>query len=273
MLGSQTVEFSDLGKVAVLLVLEALLSADNALILAIIVRHLPKEQQRKALFYGLGGAFILRIAAIALAFMILDFWWLQLIGALYLIYLPVKHFRTHASAKEITGKAGAGFWMTVIYADLADLAFAIDSVLVAVAVVNAKEKVWIVYAGAILGIILLRFAATWCLRLLDRYPILDHVAYALVGWAGIKLLLVGGHTMERWYVARHAGESFPVHIPEMHPAIFWGGLIVIVVVGGFLAFSRAAQEEADSSLEVGNSDTESVPEEDSSNKESTPTSP
>ncbi|MCZ7580194.1 MAG: hypothetical protein M5U21_05160 [Fimbriimonadaceae bacterium] len=59
----------------------------------------------------------------------------------------------------------------------------------------------------------------------------------------------------------------------MHPAIFWGGLTVIVVVGGFLAFSRAAQEEADSSLEVGNSDTESVPEDESSSKESTPSSP
>lgn len=235
-----TFDVSDIGKVGLLLLLEALLSADNALILAILVRHLPRDQQKKALFYGLAGAFVLRIGAIFLAAKILDLWWLQLVGALYLIFLPIKHFMSHGSGAHAKGKEGAGFWMTVIYADLADLAFAVDSVLVAVAVVDKPEKLWVVFTGAILGIVLLRFAANWCLKLLEKYPVLDHVAYLIVGWAGIKLLLVSGHTWDRWYEARMKAIA-PIYIPEMPPLVFWGGLILICVVGGLIAFRKPAE--------------------------------
>src|SRR5687768_7163495 len=111
MLQGQTFEAADAGKVALIVLLEALLSADNALILAIIVRHLPKDQQKRALFYGLAGAFVLRFIAIFLAASILNYWWLQVIGALYLIYLPIKHFVKHASATDHKGAEGSGFWM------------------------------------------------------------------------------------------------------------------------------------------------------------------
>jgi YkoY family integral membrane protein len=241
MLSGQVFELSDIGKVALLVVLEELLSADNALILAIIVRHLPKAQQRKALFYGLAGAFVLRFAAILLAASILNFWWLQVIGSLYLIYLPVKHFIKHSQGSQFQGKAGAGFWMTVVYADLIDLVFAIDSVLVAVAVVNSQSKIWIVYAGAFIGIVLLRFAAGFCLRLLERYPILDHVAYALVGWAGVKMLFISGETWEKWYADKYPNQPLGFTFPHMHPAIFWGGMAAIVAVGIFIAIKNPAQ--------------------------------
>lgn len=244
----QTFQVGDISKVAVLVVLEALLSADNALILAIIVRHLPREQQKRALFYGLAGAFVLRFAAIFAATIILNFWWLQVLGAGYLIYLPVKHFVKHSQHKGTIAKEGAGFWMTVIYADLIDLMFAIDSVLVAVAVVNTKEKIWVVYAGAIIGIVLLRFAAGFCLRLLEKYPVLDHVAYLLVGWAGVKMFFIGGHAFDIWYEMRFK-EPPPIVIPEMPAAVFWGGMALIVIVGGFLAFKRPAGLERETTLE------------------------
>lgn len=239
MLG-QVFEFKDLSTVGVLLVLEALLSADNALILALIVRHLPRDQQRKALLYGLAGAFALRLAAIVLASSIISFWWLQLIGALYLLYLPIKHFIKQASQVELRGYAGAGFWMTVVYADLADLAFAIDSVLVAVAIEPHQNKIWVVYLGAVLGIILLRWAAGACLSLLERYPVFDHLAYVLVGWAGVKLLLLSGHTFERWYESRFPGAQLPITVPEMHPAVFWSGMALIAGVGSWLALRKPA---------------------------------
>jgi YkoY family integral membrane protein len=239
MLG-QVFEFKDLSTVGVLLVLEALLSADNALILALIVRHLPRDQQRKALMYGLLGAFALRLLAIVLASSIISFWWLQFVGALYLLYLPIKHFIKQASQVELRGYSGAGFWMTVVYADLADLAFAIDSVLVAVAIEPHRNKIWVVYLGAVLGIILLRWAAGACLTLLERYPVFDHLAYVLVGWAGIKLLFLSGHTFERWYVDKFPGTQFPVLIPEMHPAIFWTGMALIAGIGSWLALRKPA---------------------------------
>lgn len=249
MFQGQTFEAADIGKIGALVALEALLSADNALILAIMVRHLPKDQQKRALFYGLAGAVVLRIGAIFLAAQILNLWWLQVLGALYLLYLPLKHFISHATKGDAKGAEGASFWMTVLYADLADLAFAVDSVLVAVAVVSQQSKMWVIFAGAAIGIILLRFAANWCLKLMERYPVFDHVAYALVGWAGVKLLFVGGHTFEAWWERNRIGEPVPVHVPEMSPLIFWGGMGLIVGLGTWIAMRKPApipqHEEAD----------------------------
>ncbi|MCE9557543.1 MAG: hypothetical protein K8R88_01190, partial [Armatimonadetes bacterium] len=166
----------DLITIGVLIVLEALLSADNALVMAIMVRHLPPDQQKRALMYGLWGAFVLRAIAIIGASYITRFWWLQLAGALYLIWLPLKHFVSHSSGKEVKNKP-MGFWQTVIAVDLMDLAFALDSVLVAVSFVDTAhhpDKMWVVVTGAILGIILLRFAASYFIRLLEKYPMLEH---------------------------------------------------------------------------------------------------
>jgi predicted tellurium resistance membrane protein TerC len=99
----QAFQINDLGTVGFLVLLEALLSADNALILAIIVRHLPKEEQKKALLYGLLGAFALRLAAIVVATQIISFWWLQVLGAFYLLYLPTKHFIQTNSRSQVFG--------------------------------------------------------------------------------------------------------------------------------------------------------------------------
>ncbi len=245
----QTFEIADLAKVGLLILLEALLSADNALILAIIVRHLPKEQQKKALFYGLMGAFILRLAAILIASKIAAFWWLQTIGSLYLLYLPIKHFVRHTSNKDVKVAVAAGFWMTVAQAELTDLAFAIDSILVAVAIEPHPNKVWVIYLGAIIGIVLLRWAASAFLRLLEKYPVLDHVAYLLVGWAGVKLTFLAGHTYGEHYKATHNGALAPIQIAPMNPVIFWVGLLLIVGIGAFVAFRNPAPVEDEENLE------------------------
>lgn len=242
----QTFSTPDIATVGVLLILEALLSADNALVLAILVRHLPKEQQRKALMYGLGGAFFLRGSAIVLATYIISFWWLQLIGALYLLYLPIKHFYHAANQGKAKTPKLSSFWATVAYLELVDLAFALDSVIVAVAVVDTvknPDKVWVVFAGAVLGIVLLRFAARFFIRLLERFPMLDHVAYALVGWAGIKLFLISGSSFERWYNARNPVD-FPVHVPHMPTWLFWIGLTLIATVGTIFALRHPSSDHS-----------------------------
>jgi len=238
----QVFESRDLLTVGLLVILEALLSADNALILAIIVRHLPKDQQKKALFYGIGGAFILRLLAVVLASQLIGFWWLQAIGAAYLLWLPIKHFVAQHKAKtQIHEPKKAGFWMTVLYAELADIAFAIDSVLVAVAIEPHKNKIWVVYMGAIMGIILLRWAAGVFLRVMEKYPVLDHIAYILVGWAGLKLVFHAGHNFG--IAQEKAGNPLPFTIPSMHPGVFWTGLAIIVIVGGLIAVRKPAMEE------------------------------
>jgi YkoY family integral membrane protein len=239
MIPQQIFEVTDIPVIGMLILLEGLLSADNALVLAIMVRHLPEKLRGKALIYGLGGAFIFRAIAILLATFIMGLWWLQAIGALYLVWITVKHFffnRDHHEEKQI-GHIGdkASFWKTVLLVELADIAFAVDSVLAAVALVQVGEgqkfesKLWVIYAGAIIGVILLRYAAKVFLGLLEKYPFLEHMAFLLVGWAGVKLAVMSAH-----HYTKIAKPGF--YIPEMPPALFWSVLFLILIGGGIHAY-------------------------------------
>jgi YkoY family integral membrane protein len=254
----QVFAFGDLASVAMLVLLEGLLSGDNALVLAIMVKHLPKEQQKKALLYGLAGAFVFRFIAILLATVILKMWWLQAIGAAYLIFMAIKHFVVHASDKEVK-PVNKGFWATVVAVELTDIAFAVDSVLAGVTFINNRQdKIWIVFFGAIIGIVLLRFAAGFFVKLLDRYPVFDHVAYALVAWIGVKLSFISAHS---WSLTHP--ES--VQVPELPTPIFWGVLLTIAVGGSLWALKNedksapAFDEQSDiledcQDLELGNAE-------------------
>ncbi len=233
----QTFQPSDLAGVGALVLLEALLSADNALVLAIMVRHLPKKFQQKALLYGLGGAFVFRFIAIIFASVVLNQWWLQALGALYLFALPVKHFLQKSGGDHAVKKVGGGFWQTVIAVELTDIAFALDSVLAGIGFISRpgkgvmEDKIWVVYAGAIIGIVLLRFAASLFIRLLERFPVLDHVAYILVGWVGVKLFF---HSAAKFQLLNP--QALPFHVPHMPEAVFWVGLGTIAVVGAVIAY-------------------------------------
>ena len=239
----QTFHTSDLASVGALVVLEALLSADNALVLAIMVRHLPKKLQGKALLYGLGGAFVFRLIAILFASVVLGQWWLQALGAIYLLFLPIKHFIRHSGGEHAIKKPGGGFWQTVIAVEMADIAFALDSVLAGIGFISRPgvgiltDKIWVVYFGAIIGIVLLRFAATIFIRILEKYPMLDHVAYLLVGWVGIKLLF---HSADKFQTVNPG--MLPFHVPHLHEGVFWGGLLGIAIIGGILAYVKRVPE-------------------------------
>lgn len=234
----QTFQAADIGVVAFLVLLEGLLSADNALVLAVMVRHLPRALQPKALLYGLGGAFVFRGIAILLASHIIEFWWLQAIGAAYLLYLPLKHF-AHAAQPMAIKTLGprAGFWRTVIAVELADVAFAIDSVLAAVALVKSQDKIWIVYFGAIIGLVLMRFAAHVFIRLLDRYPGLDALAYIIVGWVGVKLSFMAVHNYGAATIAEGRAPLFMA--PEMPGWVFWTVMGLIIGIGTLLSVAAA----------------------------------
>ncbi len=208
----QTFAWGDIPIIGLLFILEGLLSADNALVLAIMVRHLDGAKQKKALNLGLGMSFAFRVLAILLATLVIRLWWLQLIGALYLLYLPIKHFVHQGPEGRERPKSKASFGATVLALGITDVAFAVDSVLAAVATVPQHDKLWIVIVGALLGVVTLRYASKAFLSLLSKYPALDHVAYLLVGWAGVKLLFLSGHTFEK---AMPGVIPFP--IPELPP--------------------------------------------------------
>jgi YkoY family integral membrane protein len=187
------VHLSDLLTIALLVVLEGLLSADNALVLAILVLGLPRHQQRKALRYGILGAFAFRILATLLAVHLLTVTWVKLVGALYLLYLAWKHFFGHQEGESRRAIRPArpwlglsAFWATVIKVELTDIVFAVDSILVAVAM---SSKTWVIVTGGVLGIIAMRLVIGQLLAIVRRYPALVDGAFIIIAWVGVKLMI------------------------------------------------------------------------------------
>jgi YkoY family integral membrane protein len=176
-----------------LALLEALLSIDNAVILALMARELKPELQKRALRYGLIGAVILRLIAVALATEVVKYPWLRAIGGAYLLWLAIKYFMKRGGSEGGSGpkKSSTQFWVVVFWIEVTDLIFAVDSILAAVAVTT---DYWSIVTGGILGVILIRFAAERMIQLLNRFPKIETFAYLLVAGVGIKVLYQVAHS-------------------------------------------------------------------------------
>lgn len=195
--------------ILLLIALEGVLSADNAMVLAVLVLGLPKAQQRRALRVGIWGAFAFRTIATVLAVYLIALQLVKLLGALYLLYLPIRYFRQNSGAEDRRTPAKAApwlglspFWATVLRVELTDIIFAFDSILVGVAM---SPKLWVVLSGGLLGIVMMRVVIGRILGLIERYPALVDGAFIIIGWVGVKLLLdylhaegIVGWEVPRW---------------------------------------------------------------------------
>jgi YkoY family integral membrane protein len=295
-LWGQELHWGDLGVVSLLVLLEGVLSIDNALVLGLLAKRLPKHQRPKALTYGLVGAFAFRFLAIAVASFLLKWTWVKLVGGGYLAYIAVKHlfFERHDEHEEkivagadgepqlvhadtgaplapseevaeiksrvpvplpdqaepaLAGRAVAKFWPTVFVIELTDIAFAVDSILAAIALVgpappgHAEDamhpKLWVIITGGILGVILMRFAAVIFIRLLERFPRFETAAYLLVAVIGAKLLVDWGFNTKD---DPHRINFHDVHHPEFW--IFWITMILCFLVGFLPTNKKSRASEA-----------------------------
>lgn len=187
-----------------LILIESLLSVDNAAVLATMVLDLPKDQRSKALKYGIIGAYVFRGVCLFFASILIEIWWFKPIGGIYLLVLAIRHFAqtrlpetTQSIHEELEHKhkswlyrktlgAFGPFWATVILVELMDLAFSIDNVIAA----NAYTKnIILVWAGVFIGILAMRFVAQGFVKLMEKYPFLDTCAYIVIGLLGTKLTL------------------------------------------------------------------------------------
>ncbi|MEH2171212.1 MAG: hypothetical protein V7K41_32065 [Nostoc sp.] len=172
----------------ILVLLEALLSADNAIALAAIARGLEDEElERKGLNFGLVVAYVLRITLILTATWVQKFWQFELLGAAYLLWLVFQHFTSEESKDDRHhGPRFNSLLQAIPVIAFTDLAFSLDSVTTAIAV--SQEK-WLVLTGATIGIITLRFMAGLFIRWLDEYENLEDAGYITVALVGLRLLL------------------------------------------------------------------------------------
>lgn len=222
------VTFHDFATIGLLIFMEGILSIDNALVLAIIARDLPKEQQAKALTYGLAGAIVFRIVALGSASFLMHWTWVKFAGGAYLVWIAVDHWRKNRFPEDDFEKPRApkSFWAAVFLIEMTDIAFAVDSILAAVALSN---KLWVICVGGVIGLIAMRFAAKGFMVILEKYPRFEESAYILVFGVGIKLFIDGLHL-----------EAVNFHSPSS-PA-FWAFWIYVIAAIAY-GFSPARKAE------------------------------
>ncbi len=190
-----------------LILMECLLSVDNAVVLAAQTQVLPnKSEQRKSLVYGLWGAYLFRFIVIGIGTYLINFWEIKLLGSIYLFYLCIKFFydqrhpqqaaehekekkaerATHHKNKKPKKHVLSLFWRTVVSIEAMDIVFSIDSVLAALAV---SDNPVVVLIGGMIGILCMRGVAEIIIKLMDIIPELQPMAYVLIGIIALKLLL------------------------------------------------------------------------------------
>jgi len=289
----QVFELQHIPIVGMLILLEGVLSIDNALVLGMLARRLPKHQQGRALTWGLIGAFVFRLIAIATVEQLMRWHVVKLLGGLYLAYISAKYFffEAHGESDEkiveaqdglpgvVDANTGAplspegeqaelearmvapipiaeagepvpnqsptrkypNFWLTVGSIELTDIAFAVDSILAAMAFLSPVPKghvgthpeLWVVFTGGFLGVILMRFAAVLFIKLLEKFPRFEVAAYLLV-------LVIAGKLLAEYflntpeYAAAHPEHP---HFVDFHSPmsvafwIFWTLMITAFSIG------------------------------------------
>jgi YkoY family integral membrane protein len=170
--------------------LEIVLSIDNAAVLAAMVKELPKDQQKKALTYGIAGAYLFRGLALLFASVLIKLVWLKVAGGLYLMYLAYNALSTNVEQggeSKMTIKIPflSALWSTIVAIEMMDLVFSIDNVFAAVAF---TPNLWLICGGVFVGILAMRFATTKFVKVLEKNPILERVAYWVIGALGLKLV-------------------------------------------------------------------------------------
>ncbi|MBD2147713.1 DUF475 domain-containing protein [Sphaerospermopsis sp. FACHB-1194] len=172
----------------ILVFLEAVLSADNAIALAAIAQGLEDQKlERQALNIGLVFAYVLRITLLLTATWVQKFWQFELLGAAYLLWLVFQHFTSQEDEDHHHhGPKYSSLWQVIPVIAFTDLAFSLDSVTTAIAV---SQETWLVLTGTTIGIVTLRFMAGLFIRWLDEYENLADAGYITVAFVGLRLLI------------------------------------------------------------------------------------
>lgn len=221
-----------------LIIIESLLSVDNAAVLATMVMDLPKEQRAKALRYGIIGAYVFRGICLVFAAYLIQIWWLKPLGGLYLLYLVYDYFKSKATKDESDDtldknshwlyKATIGwmgqFWATVALVELMDLAFSIDNVFAAVAFSDNLILIWI---GVFIGILAMRFVAQAFVKLMEKYRFLETAAFVVIAVLGLKLVF---SLFEHFYPDSGISKFMTSHAADIGISILTVAIFVVPII-------------------------------------------
>lgn len=229
-----------------LILIESLLSVDNAAVLATIVMDLPEHQRKRALKYGILGAYVFRGLALIFASVLISVWWLKPLGGLYLLYISfdwlikkIKNNDEEENQEENPDKESSWlyknsigllgqFWATVAIVEVMDLAFSIDNVFAAVAF---SDNLLLITLGVFIGILAMRFIAQWFVRLMQIFPFLETAAFIVIAILGVKLSL---SLYEHFYPATVFAQFLASHTMEILVSAITVLLFVVPVTTSYL---------------------------------------
>lgn len=225
-----------------LIIIESLLSVDNAAVLATMVMDLPEKQRNKALKYGIIGAYVFRGLAMIFASLLIKIWWLKPLGGMYLLYLVYgfwKGKQTEVKDDDIVDKKSnwlyrvsvgsiGNFWATVALVELMDMAFSIDNVFAAVAF---TPNIILVCVGVFIGILSMRFIAQWFVRLMGKYSFLEDAAFIVIAILGLKLSL---SLYEHFYPQSEISKFLSSHIADLGVSILTVSIFFIPILSSIL---------------------------------------
>jgi len=213
-----------------IILVNIVLSGDNAVVIALAARSLPAHQQNKAVFWGSGAAVVMRIVLTIVAVEILKLAYLKLVGALLLVWIAVQLLLPEEEDGErlATSSTLASAIKTIL---IADLVMSLDNVIAVAAA--AKGSLTLLIIGLALSIPLVIFGSTLLLKLMDRFPVIVTVGAGLLGWVAGEMAVtdpaIGG-----WVEANATWLHYAA------PAV---GAVAVVVAGRWLA-RRAERTEA-----------------------------
>ncbi|WP_185871585.1 DUF475 domain-containing protein [Blattabacterium cuenoti] len=171
-----------------LFLIESILSIDNAAMLASMVLNLKKKDQKKAIKYGIIGAYFFRGLCLLFAYKLINIWWLKPLGGIYLIFIGLNHFFINNKKNSLNSKNKKlqySFWKVVFFIETMDLAFSIDNILASVAL---SENFILILLGVCIGIFSMRLITQFFVKLIEKFTSLKDSAFLVIILFGIKLL-------------------------------------------------------------------------------------
>src|SRR6267143_103588 len=170
-----------------------ILSGDNAVVIALAARSLPRKQQTQAIIWGSGAAIVMRILLTLFAVALLTLPWLKIIGSLLLFWIGVKLLVPEDDDAEI--EASDQLLSAIKTILVADLVMSLDNVIAVAAA--AGGSVLLLILGLAISIPLVIFGATLLLKLMERFPVIITIGGALIGWVAGEML-VTDPALESW---------------------------------------------------------------------------
>ncbi|MFA6014550.1 MAG: TerC family protein [Gallionellaceae bacterium] len=210
-----------------IILIDLLLSGDNAVVIALACRNLPEAQRRKGILYGVGGAIGLRIVLTFFAVSLLALPYLKLVGAFLLIWIGIKLLLPDDEHAEGNIKAETQLWGAIKTIIVADFVMSLDNVLGVAAVANGN--VWLLVFGLLISIPMIAWSSQLVLKLIDRFPIIIFGGGALLGYVAGEMLVTEA-LFKPLVEAQHA----------LHWLIPLSCAVLVVVLGKWLAARKLA---------------------------------